>query len=70
MLAILRKSIVWAELINIQDQWKPGGRKLSGSQSATNIVNWKVLTESQSSSSGTFSQDTQHYSYYGESKER
>ena len=47
-----------------------GRTKLSGSRSFLNIVNWILSMENQSCSSGTNSQDTQHCSYFGKSKER
>ena len=43
---------------------------MNGSRSLLNYVNWIVLMENSSCSSGNFSQDTQHCSYFGKSMER
>ena len=62
---------VLAKLLSDPRSVKPWKTKLRGSRSLLNIMNWIVLMENQSCSSGNvYPGHTQHSRYFGKSKER
>ena len=66
----LTRCFVLAKLLSVHDQWSLGQAQLIGSRSLQNIMNWTVVLKNPSCSSGKFSQDTQHCSYFRKSQER